>query len=78
LTKVTVGRRSSFLAQEQVDRLATRIERWTGNRASLADISWDDMARLARERPPVVRELEREAITLQGPPAHELLAGDSP
>jgi hypothetical protein len=49
---------------EQLDRLATRIERWTGNRASLADVSLDDVARLARARPPVVRELEREAITL--------------
>jgi len=64
--------------REQLVRLATRIERWTGNRASLADVSLDDVARLARERPPVVRELERETITLQGPPAHELLAGDSP
>jgi predicted nucleotidyltransferase/predicted transcriptional regulator len=64
--------------REQLDRLATRIERWTGNRASLADVSLDDVARLARERPPIVRELEREAITLQGPPAHELLAGGIP
>jgi predicted nucleotidyltransferase/DNA-binding MarR family transcriptional regulator len=61
--------------REQLDRLTTRIERWTGNRASLADISLDDVARLARERPPVVRELEHEAITLEGPPAHKLLAG---
>lgn len=62
--------------REQLDRLATRIERWTGNRASLAEVSWDDVARLARERPPVVRELEREAITLLGPPTHELLVGE--
>jgi predicted nucleotidyltransferase len=61
--------------REQLDGLATRIERWTGNRASLADVSLGDVARLARERPPVVRELEREAITLQGSPARELLAG---
>ncbi len=46
--------------REQLDGLATRIERWTGNRASLADVSLDDVARLPRERPPVVRELERE------------------
>lgn len=62
----------------QLERLATRIERWTGDRASLVDVSLDDVARLARERPPVVGELEREAITLTGPPAHELLAGDVP
>ena len=64
--------------REQLDGLATRIERWTGNRASLADVSLDDVARLARVRPPVVGELEREAITLQGPPAQELLAGAIP
>ena len=64
--------------REQLDRLATRIEGWSRNRASLAEVSWDDVARLARERPPVVRDLERQAITLQGPPAHELLAGDIP
>jgi len=61
--------------REQLERLATRIERWTGNHASLADVSMEDVARLARERPPVVGEIEREAITLQGPPAHRLLAG---
>lgn len=64
--------------REQLDGLTNRIERWTGNRASLADVSLDDVGRLARERPPVVRELEREAITLQGPPALELLAGAIP
>lgn len=62
--------------REQLDGLATRIERWTGNHASLADVSLDDVTRLARERPSVVGEIEREAITLQGPPAKRLLAGD--
>ena len=64
--------------REQLDGLATRIERWTGIRASLADVSLDDVAWLARVRPPEVGKLEREAITLQGPPAQELLAGAIP
>jgi predicted nucleotidyltransferase len=61
---------------DQLDRLAARVERWAGNHAGLAEVSLGAVARLARERPPVVGEIEREAITLQGAPAHRLLAGD--
>jgi len=62
--------------REQLDRLAARVKRWTGNHAGLADVSLDDVARLARDRPPVVTELTRDAITLMGPPARQLLGGD--
>lgn len=61
--------------REQLDRLAARVERWTGNHASVAEVSLDDVARLARERPPVVTELTRDAITLLGPPTRQVFEG---
>lgn len=57
----------------QLTRLAERIHAWTGNQAALAEVSATDLRRLRRERPPIVKELEREAIALAGPPPNELL-----
>lgn len=59
----------------QLDRFAACVERWTGNRASLADVSLADVARLAVQRPPVVEKLTRDAVTLLGPSVGELLEG---
>lgn len=50
----------------QVDSLAEAIDRWTGNRAGISQVSPSDVSRLARERPPVVEELETDGITLVG------------
>ena len=61
--------------RDQLDLLVRRIERWTGNRVGLAEVSLGDVARLARDRPSVVGELTRDAITLCGPTARHLLEG---
>lgn len=57
----------------QLERLSDHVHDWTGNRAALSEVSAADVRRLRRERPPVVEELRRDAITLVGPEPHELL-----
>lgn len=57
----------------QLDRLGELVRGWTGNHAGLAEVSEQDLGRLRRDRPRVVEELERDAITLVGPSLRELL-----
>jgi len=57
----------------QLERLSDHVYDWTGNHAGLSEVSATDMRRLRRERPPIVEELRREAITLAGPAPTELL-----
>ena len=56
----------------QLERLADHVHDWTGNHAALSEVSAADVRRLRRERPPVVDELRRDAITLAGPEPAEL------
>ena len=60
--------------REQVDALPTRVFDWTGNHASVAEVPEADLPRLVRERPDVVTEIRRDAVTLVGPRAREVLA----
>jgi predicted nucleotidyltransferase len=53
--------------RSQLDRLSERIGAWTGNHAGIATVSQRDVRRLTRERPPIVRELETDAVVLLGP-----------
>jgi len=57
----------------QLDRLSDDVYAWTGNHVGLSEVSASDISRLRRERPPVVEELRRDAITLAGPAPTELL-----
>jgi predicted nucleotidyltransferase len=59
--------------REQLDRLSDHVHDWTGNRAAVSEVSAADVRRLRRERPPVVKELRRDAIRLAGPAPTELL-----
>lgn len=59
--------------RQQLERLADHVHDWTGNHAALSEVSAADVRRLRRERPPVVDELRRDAITLAGPAPAELL-----
>ncbi len=59
----------------QLDALSRRVERWSGNLASIVEIPLPDLARLRRERPPVVGELIADGIVLIGPAIAELLGG---
>ncbi len=61
--------------REQLDQLSRHVLAWTGNHAGLSEVSQTDLRRLRRERPPVVGEPGRDAITIAGPEAAELLRG---
>jgi predicted nucleotidyltransferase len=59
--------------REQLEQLSDLIHNWTGNHAAISEVSTADVRRLRRERPPVVDELRRDAITVAGPTPAELL-----
>jgi predicted nucleotidyltransferase len=61
--------------RDQLDRLSDHVLAWTGNHAGLSEVSERDVRRLRRERPPVVGELSRDAITIVGPEPVELFGG---
>ena len=50
----------------QVDHLARQIERWTGNQASVAEASEEEMDRLRKEDRPIVDQLRSDAIVVEG------------
>jgi predicted nucleotidyltransferase len=52
--------------RKQLDELADSVLRWTGNHAGIAEVSERDLAGLRRRRPPVLDELDEDAITLAG------------
>ena len=58
--------------RDQLHELAAAVERWTGNRAGISEVGEAELSRLAAERPPIVEELQRDAITLAGPEARQL------
>jgi hypothetical protein len=57
----------------QRDDLATRVQRWTGNHAGIAEVAEQDLRRLRRDRPPIVIELTSDAVVLHGPAIAQLL-----
>lgn len=57
---------------EQVDGLAESVWSWTGNHAGIAEIAEEELPRLRKERPPVVGELQQDAIDLAGEPTKKL------
>lgn len=61
--------------RDQLDRLSDHVLAWTGNHAGLSEVSEGDVRRLQRERPPVVRELSGDAITIAGPDPSKLFGG---
>jgi hypothetical protein len=58
--------------RQQIDGLAGQIYRWTGNRANVAEVAEQELPRLRRERPPIVAELQAEAIAVAGSEAAAL------
>jgi predicted nucleotidyltransferase len=52
--------------QAQVDGLREQIQAWTGNRASIADLSEPELVKLRAEKRPIVNELDADAIVVFG------------
>jgi predicted nucleotidyltransferase len=60
----------------QLDDLARRVQRWTGNRAGIAEAGEEEIARLRGEEPPIVAELRSDAITIAGTEVAALLGAE--
>jgi predicted nucleotidyltransferase len=52
--------------RSQIDSLAGAVRSWTGNHAGIAELSERELARLRRERPPVVENVAADGIALVG------------
>lgn len=57
----------------QLDDLSTSIHAWSGNHAGIAEVGEHELEKLREERPPVIAELERDAVQIYGPPVRRIL-----
>jgi predicted nucleotidyltransferase len=60
--------------REQLHRLAERIERWSGNHASLHEVSLKGLKAALRRGEPIIASLREASIVLAGPEIAALLA----
>jgi predicted nucleotidyltransferase len=60
--------------REQLHRLAERIEAWSGNDASLHEVSPKELRAALRREEPVIASLRDTAIVLAGPEIADLVA----
>lgn len=58
--------------RSELNSLAGDVEQWSGNHASLVEVSTADLDRLATEQPPVVADLTSDGIVLVGQEAASL------
>lgn len=52
--------------REQVDVLASQVNRWTGNQLATLELTESDLEGVQRNRPAIVDELRSDAVTLLG------------
>jgi predicted nucleotidyltransferase len=62
--------------REQLDLLARKVQRWTGNQAGVAEVGKAELSQLRERDPLIVNELRADAVTVAGPEAATLL-GDT-
>lgn len=62
--------------RSQLDLLARQVQRWTGNRAGIAEVGEGEIGGLRRKEPPIVSELRSDAITIAGAEAAALLGAE--
>jgi predicted nucleotidyltransferase len=60
--------------REQLHQLAERIERWSGNHASLHEVSPKELKAALRRGEPIISSLRDASIVLAGPEIADLLA----
>lgn len=61
--------------RQQLDDLAENVERWTGNKASVAEAAANEIGTLLEEGRPIVAELRSDAISVGGADIPTLLGG---
>lgn len=59
--------------REQLDLLARKVQRWTGNPAGIVEVGQEEIPRLRKEDPPILADLRSDAITVAGAEAATLL-----
>jgi predicted transcriptional regulator len=59
--------------REQVDGLASQVNRWTGNHLATLELTESDLEDMRRNRPAIVDELRSDAVSLLGPDVRTLL-----
>lgn len=52
--------------RDQIDELAASVQRWTGNRAGIAEVAKEEIDRLSQDEAPIVNQLRSDAIVLTG------------
>jgi len=60
--------------REQLDMLARKVQRWTGNPAGIVELGKEEVPRLRKQEPPILAELRADAITIAGVEAAALLS----
>jgi predicted nucleotidyltransferase len=60
--------------REQLDLLARKVQRWTGNPVGIVEVGIEEIPRLRKEEPPILAELRTDAITVAGAEAATLLS----
>ena len=59
--------------RDSLDGLSARIERWTGNRASISEVSESELRRWRRDPPAILPDIEADSILLAGRRLGEML-----
>jgi predicted nucleotidyltransferase len=59
----------------QLDELAEDVGQWTGNHTGIVELAAKELAALRRRRPPILKDLKEDAITLAGSDVAEILQG---
>lgn len=61
--------------RSQLNDLAEAVHAWSGNHAGIAEIPQQELRRLKRVVPPVVADLQRDAVLIAGKSVKEILGG---
>jgi predicted nucleotidyltransferase len=64
--------------REQTHRLAERIERWSGNHASLHELSPRDLRAALRRNEPIIASLREQSVAIAGPEFADLISNRRP
>jgi predicted nucleotidyltransferase len=71
----SAAERQEGVWHRQLDDLARKVHRWTGNQAGISEVGEAEVARLRRTKPKVVEALKDDAVTLFGKPIIALVGG---
>ena len=71
----STAERQEGVWHRQLEDLAGKVHRWTGNQAGISEVGEAEVARLRRTKPKVLEALKDDSVTLFGKPITALVAG---